>query len=89
MIQTWLHVKGDDYWEGESFVINLPALPRIGETVYLTEETMTELLARQVMFADLKTDQNIQFDDAFTVVDICYIEDEELPHIMISNSNQQ
>lgn len=88
MIHTWLHANGKDYWEGEAIVIELPALPRIGETVYLSEQTMLELLSRHIICPKTETDEKMGFDDAFVITDICYIEGEDLPHIMISTNSE-
>lgn len=84
MVKVWIHILSDAYWEGGALVVSLPALPRLGETVYLSEQTLENLLEKNIISPDIHTRKGLAFNDAFTVRDICYIEDEELPHIMLS-----
>lgn len=83
MTHAWIHTTGDNYWEGFAIVVHLPALPRIGETVYLTEETLRTILEKSGALLDVVVTDQILVKENFTVTDICHIEGEELPHLMI------
>ena len=83
MIHAWIHTTGDNYWEGCATVISLPAMPRIGETVYLSEETLQSILEKSGALLDIYITDQVLVRDNFTVTDICHIEGEELPHLMI------
>lgn len=88
MIHTWIHISGKDYWEGDAIVITLPSLPRIGESVYFSDDTMTLLIDKGILSPEIITGERLAFNDTFVVTDICYIENEELPHIMIELDNE-
>ena len=85
MTYVWIHIEDpeSDYWEGPAIVIKLPSLPRIGETVYLSEEAIETLISRGALLPSLSVENTITFPDGMTVLDICYIENEELPHLLL------
>ena len=84
MQRIWIHINNDRYWENPGIVINLPALPRIGETVYLSELTMQLLIDKNLLQMQTSFDKGIEYRDNFYVEDICYIEDDPHPHILLS-----
>ncbi len=86
MTHVWIHTTGDNYWEGYATVVTFPALPRIGETVYLSEETLQRILEKSGAVLDVVLADTILVRENFTVTDICHIEGEELPHLMIDLS---
>ena len=85
MTYVWIHIEDPetDYWESPAIVVKLPSLPRIGETVYLSEEAIGTLISQGALLPWLTQEDTISFPDALTVVDICYIENEELPHLLL------
>ena len=85
MIRVWVHIDGPYDWESPGTVVCLPGLPRTGESVYLSEETLIRLvswgsLVPRVDIHDLPP----EIQGNLTVVDVCYIEGEDLPHILLS-----
>ena len=85
MTRVWVHIEGPYGWESPGTVIDLPGMPRTGETVYLSEETIIRLITWGAFMPivdinDLPPDVR----DNLTVVNICYVEGEELPHLMLS-----
>lgn len=84
MQNVWIHIDNPSYWESPATVVSLPLMPRIGETVYLTWETMIRLIDAGAFLPKPDIEKDMRFKDNFEVLDICHIEDEEIPHILIS-----
>lgn len=72
------------YWNGHSVPVLLPYVPRIGETVYLSEATVEELIVHGQLESPVEWKDGIQVFTDMLVTDVCYFENDDNVHIMVT-----
>ena len=84
MVQAWVHTVSNHYWNGYSVPVLLPYVPRIGETIYLSQDTVEQLIVHGELQAPARYTGDIQVFTDLLVTDVCYFENEENIHIMVT-----
>ena len=88
MINVWVHIENERYWEDTAVLIKLAEIPRIGESVYLHPQTLAELLNKENTSRATFVKGAISLEDELKVIDVCYLEGKQQPHIMLRLNNK-
>ena len=89
MTALWLHIESNKYWEGPAYRVNLPCIPRIGESIYLSPKTLMEIQENNIEFETIGNGQQLTLIDQLIVSDICYIENKDEVHLMVKSFKRQ